>query len=65
LSMSADSVWLRHGAHHVLRAMAARQGLPAPAQEVLAALEDVEPQLEVPPVAYRAHERLKHAGHRW
>ncbi len=58
LSISADSVWLRHGAHHVLRALA-RDGLPQKVQPVLAALEDVEPAVECPVLAQRAWESLR------
>ena len=50
LTERGDSVWLREGAHHVLKAMS-RRGLPEPVEPVLAALEDVEPELVVPPVA--------------
>ena len=60
LARSADSVWLRGGAHHVLRALA-KEGLPEPVRAVLAALEDVEPAVEVPPLALRAWKML-HRG---
>jgi HEAT repeats len=58
LSESADSVWLRHGGHHVLRTLA-RYGLPKTVQPVLAALEDVEPAVECPALALRAWESLR------
>ena len=58
LSEFADSVWLRHGAHHVLRALA-QDGLPPKVQTVLAALEDVEPAVECPVLAERAWELLR------
>jgi HEAT repeat protein len=58
LSESADSVWLRHGGHHVLRTLA-RNGLPKTVQPVLAALEDVEPAVECPALALRAWESLR------
>jgi HEAT repeat protein len=58
LSESADSVWLRQGAHHVLRTLA-RDGLPASVQHVLAALEDVEPAVECPALALRAWKSLR------
>jgi hypothetical protein len=52
-----DSVWLRHGAHHVLRTLA-RDGLPEPVQGVLAALEDLEPAVECPTLASHAYQYL-------
>jgi HEAT repeat protein len=57
LARSADSIWLRQGAHHVLRTLA-RDGLPRDVDAVLAALEDVEPAVAVPPLAARAWEAL-------
>jgi HEAT repeat protein len=59
----SDSEWLREGAHHILR----RQGgsdwshLVAP---VLAALEDIEPIIEVPPAAQAALDALTDSGRR-
>jgi HEAT repeat protein len=58
LSESADSIWLRQGAHHVLRARA-RIGLPEKVQPVLAALEDVEPAMECPTLALNAWKSLR------
>jgi hypothetical protein len=63
LARSADSVWQRGGAHHVLRGIAARararqETLPQEVWAVLAALEDVEPSVETPPVACRAWQSL-------
>jgi HEAT repeat protein len=46
----SDSVWLRQGAHHVLHDLA-KGNLKDLLQPVVAALEDVEPSLEVPVAA--------------
>lgn len=58
LSKYPDSVWLRGGAHHVLRKLAAKclEDVWGP---VLAALENVEPLVEVPFAAKAALDRLK------
>jgi HEAT repeat protein len=58
LSRSSDSVWLRQGAHHILRTLA-RDGLPQSVQPVLSALEDVEPAVQCPPLAERAGKSLR------
>jgi HEAT repeat protein len=47
LESRSDSVWLREGAHHVLFTLF-EEGLAAEVQPVLAALDGVEPSLEVP-----------------
>jgi HEAT repeat protein len=47
LEKRADSTWQREGAHHVLRIMADR-GASDWVAPVMAALEGVEPVLEVP-----------------
>lgn len=47
LSEHSDSLWLREGAHHVLHDLAAGE-LAEVVRPVLAALEDVEPSIEVP-----------------
>jgi HEAT repeat protein len=49
----SDSVWLRQGAHHVLHDLA-KGNLKDLLQPVVAALEDVEPSLEVPVAAETA-----------
>jgi sporulation protein YlmC with PRC-barrel domain len=49
LIQRSDSDWLRQGAHHVLHELA-RTGFEE-VRPVLAALEDIEPSIEVPPVA--------------
>ena len=45
-----DLVWLREGAHHVLRSLVGR-GLDVHIMPVIKALEGVDPSLEVPPAA--------------
>ena len=50
LIQRSDSAWLREGAHHVLRTLAGR-GLYAQLAPVLAALEDIQPAVQVPPAA--------------
>ena len=58
LSKHPDSVWLRRGAHHVLRNLAAKC-LEDVWRPVLAALENVEPLIEVPFAAMAALDKLK------
>jgi HEAT repeat protein len=58
LLQRSESVWLRQGAHHILRTLA-RTGLPASAISVLQALEDVEPAVEVIQPAKSALKALK------
>jgi hypothetical protein len=53
----SDSDWLRQGAHHVLHELA-RAGLEE-VRPVLAALEDIEPSIDVPPAARTALDALK------
>ncbi len=53
LMACSGSTWLREGAHHILHDLAAR-GLREWAAPVLAALEDVEPAVAVPPAAQAA-----------
>jgi HEAT repeat protein len=53
----SDSDWLRQGAHHVLHELAGT-GLED-VRPVLAALEDIEPSIEVPPVARATLDELK------
>ena len=53
----SDSDWLRQGAHHVLHELA-RAGLEE-VRPVLAALEDIEPSIDVPPAARNALDALK------
>jgi HEAT repeat protein len=55
----SDSEWLREGAHHVLHDLArGRPDLRDILQPVLAALEDIEPSLEVPVAAEIALNKL-------
>lgn len=54
----SDSPWLRQGAHRVLRALAVR-GHRRDVAPVLAALEGVEPALEVPIAAMQALDTLR------
>ena len=58
LSKHPDSVWLRGGAHHVLRNLAAKC-LEDVWKPVLSALENVEPLVEVPFAARTALDKLK------
>jgi len=58
LSRHPDSVWLRGGAHHVLSKLAAKC-IEDVWRPVLAALENVEPLVEVPFAAKAALDRLK------
>jgi HEAT repeat protein len=53
----SDSMWLREGAHHILRTLALRriEGVTRP---VLVALESANPTLEVPVAAEAALEQL-------
>lgn len=54
----SDSGFLLHGAHHVLRDLVRRGVSKDVVQPLLAALEDVEPSLEVPPAARAALDAL-------
>jgi HEAT repeat protein len=55
----SDSEWLREGAHHMLHDLArGRPDLKDILQPVLAALEDVEPSLEVPVAAEAVLDKL-------
>jgi HEAT repeat protein len=63
LVQHSDSIWLREGAHHVLRILAGK-GLYAQVAPVLAALEDTEPVLEAPLAARAALGKLaQEPGH--
>jgi len=53
-----QDIWLRQGAHHVLRAV----GCTAPLRDVLHALEGPVPWVEVPVAAYRALSELQGDG---
>jgi HEAT repeat protein len=53
-----DSLWLREGAHHVLRELSGG-GLKEVLRPLLAALDDVEPSVEVPLAVERALDALK------
>jgi HEAT repeat protein len=57
LTEHSDSSWLREGAHHVLHDMD-KGNLEEVLMPVLAAMEDVEPSLEVAPAAETALDRL-------
>ena len=52
-----DSVWLREGAHHVLRSLHDRGVESEEIEKTLRALEGIEPAIEVP---WAAAEALKH-----
>lgn len=53
----SDSLWLREGAHHILRTLALRR-IEEVTRPVLLALESSEPALEVPVAAQAALARL-------
>ena len=57
LADHGDAIWLREGAHHVLKA-AARRGLAELVSPVVAALEGMEPGLVTPPAAQAALKAL-------
>jgi HEAT repeat protein len=59
----SDSKWLREGAHHVVRTMVGVDNLHDILAPVLAALNDVEPVIEVPPAAQDAIEELTQTTH--
>ena len=53
LMSRSDSPWLRSGAHHVLNALPGAE-MQEKIRPVLAALNDIEPDLEVPVAAHEA-----------
>jgi HEAT repeat protein len=55
----SDSVWLREGAHHVLRTLATEKDLHDALAPVLAALDAFESVLETPPAAAQALKALQ------
>jgi HEAT repeat protein len=57
LTEHPDSGWLRQGAHHVLRVLS-RRGFREVARPVLAALDGLEPALQVPLAAADARDAL-------
>jgi hypothetical protein len=59
----SDSVWLREGAHHVLRPLLSEPGLHDLAAPVLTGFDGVEPVIEVPPAAQAALDALRHTPH--
>ncbi len=63
LEERSDSAWLRQGAHHVLHDLAGK-GLRELVAPVLAALEDIEPTVEVPWAARTALKALRGAAGR-
>lgn len=64
LKQHSGSVYLREGAHHVLRALAAISTLKDLVTPVLAALETVEPVMTVPVAANAALNALKDSTRR-
>lgn len=60
----SESVWLREGAHHVLRALAREEALSGVVSPVLHALDDIQPDLEVIEVAHSALHRLQRPRYR-
>jgi HEAT repeat protein len=61
LATRPDSRWLREAAHHVLRTLGTL-GLHDRVAAVLAAMDDVEPAVEVPLAARAALDALEEAG---
>jgi HEAT repeat protein len=61
LEKCPDSGWLRQGAHHILHDLATK-GLSDLVSPVLAAMEDVEPTVEVPWAALNALDALEKAA---
>jgi hypothetical protein len=61
LAAKPDAAWLRNGAHHVLHGLADPE-LQKQVAPVLAALEDIEPALEVPVAAHEALIALRAAS---
>jgi hypothetical protein len=58
----SDVVWLREGAHHVIHNLAERdKNLHDLLRPVLAAIDDIEPAIEVPPAAQAALDALAKA----
>jgi HEAT repeat protein len=55
----SDSVWLREGAHHVLRTLATEKDLHTAVAPVLKALDAFESVLETPPAAAQALKALQ------
>jgi HEAT repeat protein len=55
----SDSVWLREGAHHVLRTLATEKDLHDALAPVLDALDAFESVLETPPAAAQALKALR------
>ena len=58
LSRRADSIWLREGAHHVLHDLS-KKGFLELAAPVLAALEGIDPEIEVPDPTLAALRKLQ------
>lgn len=58
LRQHSASVYLREGAHHVLRSLAVTSNLKDLVEPVLAALEDIEPVMAVPVAANAALKAL-------
>jgi HEAT repeat protein len=62
LEQHSDSIWLRRGAHHVFRALAKEHGLGSLLDQVIKALDGMEPMLEAPIAAERVLEVLEGVG---
>lgn len=58
----AQSPWLCEGAHHVCHALAKKKRLGTILRPVLAALEQTEPAVGVPPAAYTALSKLRESS---
>ena len=55
----AQSCWFCEGAHHVCQTLLKRKRLGPILRPLLAAMEQSEPEIAVPPAAYTALSRLK------
>jgi len=62
LTKDFDSVWLRHGAHHILHVLKDRGRLYPKEIKVYEATQGVEPMVQVPWAAAAALEDLKNMG---
>ena len=61
LATRPDSIWLRQGAHHILKSLSAA-GLKREVAPVIAAREDIEPAFEVPAATHEALAPLSSAS---
>jgi len=55
----SELYWLCEGAHHVCHVLVRKRGLGPILRPLLAALEESEPKVAVPPAAYTALSKLR------